>query len=97
MIFYQKGNVAIWDGQKAVPFVNGKIEVNNPDLIRRLKAAGYRSDDDGRHTEQRDEEGQEAEKEPTFNELRAQAKEKGLTGYGKMNKAELLDALEEGD
>ena len=97
MIFYQKGNGMIWDGQKAVPFINGKMDINNPDLIGRLKAAGYRSDDDGRHTEQGDEEGPEIETEQTVKELRAQAKEKGMKGYGKMNKAELLNALKEGD
>lgn len=31
--------------------------------------------------------------EKSFNELRAEAKEKGITGYGKMNKTQLIEAL----
>jgi len=31
--------------------------------------------------------------EKSFNELRAEAKEKGITGCGKMNKAQLIEAL----
>lgn len=39
--------------------------------------------------------GQATEKEPTFHELRHQAKEKGIEGYGKMNKQELLQKLQQ--
>ena len=47
----------------------------------------------GRKAEARDAERQTAKKEPTFNELRQQAKEKEIEGYGKMNKQELTEAL----
>ena len=35
--------------------------------------------------------------EKSFNELRAAAKEREIEGYGKMNKQDLIDALEVGD
>ena len=47
----------------------------------------------GREAESGNIERPEAEKEPTFNELRAEAKEREIEGYGKMNKAQLLEAL----
>ena len=50
----------------------------------------------GRETEQRDSEGQET-KEKSFNELRAEAREREIEGYGKMNKEQLLEALKAGD
>ena len=50
----------------------------------------------GRETEQRDSEGQEAQ-EKSFNELRAEAREREIEGYGKMNKEQLLEALKAGD
>lgn len=37
----------------------------------------------------------EIKKELTYNELRALAKKKGIIGYGKMKKSELIKALEE--
>jgi hypothetical protein len=33
----------------------------------------------------------------TFNELRAAAKKAGIKGYGKMSKAELIEALKAGE
>ena len=47
----------------------------------------------GREAEQRNAEGQKAKEEPTFNELREEAKEKQIKGYGRMNKVELKEAL----
>ena len=50
----------------------------------------------GRETEQRDSEGQET-KEKSFNELRAEAREREIEGYGKMNKEQLIETLKAGD
>jgi len=47
-------------------------------------------------TEQRDSERPEAQ-EKSFNELRAEAREREIEGYGKMNKEQLLEALKAGD
>ena len=97
MIFYGKGYV--WDGSRVVPFVDGKLKTDNPVLIEKLKKAGYRSDDNGQ-TEQRNTEGQEAEaelEEKTWIELKDAAKEKGIAGYSRMKKADLIDALKEGE
>ena len=96
MIFYSDIDTGVWDGQKIVPFVDGKLETDSPELIEKLQNSGYRSDEDGRETEQGDKEGPEVETEPTVKELREQAKEKGLKDYGKMNKAELLEAVGRG-
>lgn len=45
-----------------------------------------------RQSETRPAEGQALE-EKSFKELRAEAKEKGIEGYNKMKKAELIEAL----
>ena len=94
MLFKQKGKgkELIWDGQKAVPFTNGVLETSDPQLIAQMQKSGYEEVDDG-ETIQGDTEGQEAEKEPTFNELRQEAKAREIEGYSKMNKAELIEAL----
>ena len=47
-----------------------------------------------RQSETRPPEGQET-KEKSFNELRAEAKEREIEGYGKMNKEQLIAALKE--
>ena len=96
MIFKQKGNEMIWDGQKVVPFTDGIIKTDDPAFINVLERAGYEGEEDG-ETIQGDTEGQEAEKEPTFNELRQEAKAREIEGYSKMNKAELIEALKEGE
>ena len=51
----------------------------------------------GRKAETRDAERQAAEKEPTFNELRHEAREREIEGYGKMNKEQLIETLKAGD
>ena len=48
----------------------------------------------GWETEQRDSERPEAQ-EKSFNELRHEAKEREIEGYGKMNKEQLMAALKE--
>ena len=96
MIFKQKGNEMIWDGQKVVPFTDGIIETDDPAFIKVLEGAGYEGEEDGEAI-QGDTEGQEAEKEPTFNELRQEAKAREIEGYSKMNKMELIEVLKEGD
>ena len=98
MIFYGKGYV--WDGSRVVPFVDGKLKTDNPVLIEKMKKSGYRSDDDGRETVEGDAKGQEAEtelEEKTWIELKDTAKEKGIAGYSRMKKADLIDALKEGE
>jgi hypothetical protein len=42
-------------------------------------------------------EGQTPKTEPTFAELRQEAKAREIEGYGKMTKLELIEALKEGD
>ena len=50
----------------------------------------------GRGTEQRNSERPEAQ-EKSFNELRAEAREREIEGYGKMNKEQLIETLKAGD
>ena len=100
MKFYSESkNLIVWEPHQKVglPFINGEYETENAVEIARLQELGYRSDDDGREAEQGHQEGQEAEKEPTLKELRAEAKAKSIKGYGRMNKAQLMEALKEGD
>ena len=100
MKFYSKSkNLIVWEPHQRVGlhFINGEHETENATDIARLKELGYRSDDDGRETEQGNPEGQEVEKEPTRKELRAEAKAKNIKGYGRMNKAHLTEALKEGE
>ena len=100
MKFYSENkNLIVWNPvtNRGIPFQNGVCETDAPQDIARLQELGYRSDDDGREAKQGHQEGQEAKKEPTLKELRAEAREKGVKGYGRMNKAQLTEALKEGD
>ena len=97
MIFYQRKTCAgVWDGKKFHPFVDGKIETEDGTLIALLRKCGYEEVDDGK-TIEGDTEGQEVKKEPTFNELRQEAKAREIEGYSKMNKQGLIEALKEGE
>ena len=46
-----------------------------------------------RQSETRPSEGQEVKEEPTFADLRNEAREAGIEGYGKMKKVELEEVL----
>jgi len=96
MKFY--GNGSVWDKERnkaLCRFQDGEYETDDERTVNLLIKGGYKHD--GRETEPRHEERQETEKEPTFPELRKQAKEAGIEGYGKMKKQELIEALREGD
>lgn len=96
MKFYGRG--VVWDrerGKTLCRFKAGEYETDDARTIDLLIKGGYKHD--GRETEPRHEERQETKEEPTFPELRKQAKEAGIEGYGKMKKAELIEALREGD
>ena len=41
MIFVQKANEMIWDGHKIVPFIDGKLETEDEELIRLMLNDGY--------------------------------------------------------
>ena len=98
MRFYSdiEGKEAVVMGDKVIRFKDGIYETDDEREIAIL-IKSYRSDDNGREAEQGDEGGQEVKEEPSFAELRKQAKEAGIEGYGKMNKASLIKALKEGD
>ncbi len=85
MIFITKSNcnLYVWDGHKLVPFVEGKLETEDKDLIEKMLAYGY-------ETIEKDE-----LEELTVLELKERAKEKGVEGYRKMKRAELLEVLGE--
>ena len=96
MKFRQKdGTTGVWDGKRIVPFIDGALETDDPALIRAMQGR-YEEVDDGK-TIEGDTEGQTIKKEPTFNELRQEAKAREVEGYGKMNKQGLIEALKEGD
>jgi len=97
-----EGNEAIWDGKKAVPFVEGKLETGDKMLIAILDRAGYErieGADDG-ETEQRDTGRQEVEAEQTDwndktkNEIVKELVKRGVEFNKRQPKSELIDLLE---
>lgn len=79
-----------------IMFEDGVIETTDKNVIAALSGR-YRSDEIAK-TEQRDTARPkvEAEQEKTYAELREEAKAKGIT-VGRKNKAELIEALREGE
>ncbi len=109
MKFYSdiEGNQTVVVDGKRFKFINGELETKDQNVINVLSKL-YRSDNDGRQTEQGDEKGQEVEaeqteedegidfEEMTYNELKELAKVEGVT-IGRKSKAELIEALKEGE
>ena len=102
-----EGNEAIWDGKKAVPFVEGKLETGDKMLIAILDRSGYErigGAEDG-ETEQRDTGRQEVEAEQaepttetewndkTKNEIVKELVRRGVEFNKRQPKSELIDLL----
>jgi len=81
----------------SVTFVNGVGETDNPSLIQWFKDKGYKVEEPAFE----DEKGQEEEavnlQELKVEELKALAEEKGIEGFEKLKKSELIEALEGGN
>ena len=68
MKFYsdKECNITVWDGTKGLVFIDGIYETKNKQEIELLQGRGYRFEgviEDGRKTEQRNEEGRKVEGE----------------------------------
>ena len=106
MKFYSdiEGNQTVVVDGKRFKFINGELETKDQNVITVLSKL-YRSDNDGRQTEQGDKKGQEVEaeqteedegidfEEMTYNELKELAKAEGVA-VGRKNKSALIEALE---
>lgn len=89
-----------------IPFINGEAETEDSWLISWFTEKGYTveeiNEDDLNQDNQQDENSQETQgenkidlSELNIKELKELAKEKGIQGYSSLNKAELIQVLEE--
>ena len=88
MLFYSdiKANECVFCDGKILEFVDGKYESKEKKEIDLLLKSGYKNDGKVEAT-------QEDLSEVKFDELRKMASEKGIKGYGKMKREELIEAL----
>ena len=93
----ESANLIVWDAQKEkalCKFKNNECETDDPYIIERLK--GYEVIGNGREEEQDEEEQDEEEqedKEQQVEDLRQEAKEKGIKNWHNMRPENLIAKL----
>lgn len=78
----------------SVPFTNGVGFSSNPYLLDWFKEHGYKVEDDIAEAKS---EANTDISQLSYEELKTLAKDKGIDGYHKMKKEELLDALKDSE
>lgn len=78
----------------SVPFTNGVGFSSNPYLLDWFKEHGYKVEDGDSETTS---ESKTDISQLSYEELKTLAKDKGVDGYHKMKKEELLDALKDSE
>ena len=78
----------------SVPFTNGVGFSSNPYLLDWFKEHGYKVEDDIAEAKS---EANTDISQLSYEELKTLAKDKGVDGYHKMKKEELVDALKDSD
>lgn len=78
----------------SVPFTNGVGFSSNPYLLDWFKEHGYKVEDDIAEAKS---EANTDISQLSYEELKTLAKDKGVDGYHKMKKEELLDALKDSE